>query len=202
MGYLPASGQWVTHSSTSLAYWGVLRVAIGLDAAGEGEIVDLKLNGSSSLCWITIDRARMADRATSLPILILTRSQPRSLLSIARSKSAWSLIRPSRSRKERIDHIWRTFKARLAPTCLPAFQAGLPTATGSYCEIPMTFLLWPSGRRRNDCGKVAHGNCRPRRRRSPVDPTVAVRNNLPESRHGRVCAAMAQRFPAQSLQSE
>src|SRR5690606_41771528 len=89
----------------------------------------------------------MAGPATSVPILIFTRSQPRSLLSIAKSKSARSLILPSRSRKNRIDQICLTFNARLAPTCLPAFQAGLPAAAGSYCEIPITFLLRSEERR-------------------------------------------------------
>ena len=47
---------------------------------------------------------------TRVPILILTRSQPRSLLSIARSNSARSLMRPSLSRKKRIAQIWRCFR--------------------------------------------------------------------------------------------
>src|SRR5215217_7492150 len=68
---------------------------------------------------------------------------PPNLLSIARSKSARSRIQPSRSRKNRMDQIWRTLKACLAPTCLPAFQADFPAAAGSYCEIPITFLQWP-----------------------------------------------------------
>jgi hypothetical protein len=99
--------------------------------------------GLPVFCWTTIDRERIAGPDTSAPIFIFTRSQPRSLLSIAKSKSARSLIRPSRSRKKRIDQICLTFKARFAPTCLPAFQAGLPAAAGSYCEIPITFLHWP-----------------------------------------------------------
>lgn len=109
----------------------------------------------------------MVGPATSVPILIFTKSQPRSLLSSARSKSARSRIRPSRSRKKRIDHICLIFRARLAPTCLPAFQAGLPAAAGSYCEIPIIFLLWPK-RPLEKCGSGSDGGCRPHSRRSQV----------------------------------
>jgi len=59
-----------------------------------------------------------------IPILIFNRSHPRSLLSIARSKSARSRSRCSRSRWKRIAHICRGFNGRFAPTFLPAFQAG------------------------------------------------------------------------------
>lgn len=39
-----------------------------------------------------------------------------------------------------ISQICFTSSARLAPTCLPAFQASRPSAAGSYCEIPTTLL--------------------------------------------------------------
>ncbi len=93
--------------------------------------------------------------------LTFTKSHPRNLLSIARSKSARSRIRPSRSRKKRIDQIWRTCKARFAPTCLPAFQAGHTAAAGSHCEIPLHFSIGRSGRWINDYGLRAGGKCRP-----------------------------------------
>lgn len=68
-------------------------------------------------------------------------------------------------------------RARLAPTCLPAFQAGLPAAAGSYCEIPATFLVWPKRPEEQRLGNarcwVAHqrqltgaGDYRPRLGRS------------------------------------
>lgn len=67
----------------------------------------------------------------------------RSFLSMARPKSARSLIPPSRSRKKRTAQSWRCFKGFLTPTCWPAFQARRPSALGSYCEIPIAVLLWP-----------------------------------------------------------
>ena len=85
-----------------------------------------------------------------MPILILTRSQPRSLLSIARSNSARSRSRPSRSRKKRTAQMCRGFSARFAPTFLPVFQARLSCSTGSYFERPIMFLLrpqWPEQER-------------------------------------------------------
>jgi hypothetical protein len=99
--------------------------------------------GRPVFCWMTMDRARTAGPATSVPILIFTKSHPRSFLSIARSKSARSRMRPSRSRKKRIAQICRTFSALLAPTFRPAFQTGRPLAAGSYCEIPIVVLLRP-----------------------------------------------------------
>jgi len=57
--------------------------------------------------------------------LILTRSQPRNLLSIAKSKSALSRRRRSRSRKKRIAHICPGFRGRsdfLA--CIPCSAIG------------------------------------------------------------------------------
>ncbi|MET4691887.1 hypothetical protein ABIA13_006395 [Sinorhizobium fredii] len=86
---------------------------------------------------------------TRVPILILTRSQPRSLLSIARSNSARSLIRPSLSRKKRIAQIWRCFRGFLTPTFRPAFQAGRPSAAGVLCNTHLSSPFghpWPSGK--------------------------------------------------------
>jgi hypothetical protein len=87
-----------------------------------------------SFCWITIARVRTSSPATRSPILIFTRSHPRSLLSIARSNSARSRSRPSRSRKKRIAQICFCVRGRLVPTVLPAFQAARPCIDGSYCE--------------------------------------------------------------------
>jgi hypothetical protein len=88
-------------------------------------------------------RDAIAAPLTSVPIFSFTRSQPRNLLSIARSNSALSRIRPSRSRKKRIAQIWRCLSGFLTPTIRPAFHAGLPRAAGSYCAIPISKLLWP-----------------------------------------------------------
>ncbi len=45
--------------------------------------------------------------------------------------------------EKRTAHIWHCFRGFLTPTCLPAFQAGRPSAPGSYCDIPISVLLWP-----------------------------------------------------------
>lgn len=125
---------------------------------------------------MTIDLERIVGPVTSVPILIFTRSHPRSLLSIARSKSARSRIRPSRSRKKRIDHTCLIFRARFAPTCLPAFQAGLPAAAGSYCEIPITFLLWPKwpAEERLSNGPYGRGHQRSPKGQKATDPLSVI----------------------------
>jgi hypothetical protein len=136
-------------------YWRVLRCPAGLARLGNAKSSTVPPRRSSQarrlvrasavisnwtgrpvFCWITIDLARMAGPATRVPILIFTRSQPRSLLSIARSNRARSLIRSSRSRKKRIDQICLTFSARFAPTCLPAFQADLSLHRGHIEKYP------------------------------------------------------------------
>ncbi len=116
--------------------------------------VIFELTGLPVFCWITIDRERMAGPATSVPILISYQIAASSLLSIARSKRARSLILPSRSRKNRIDQICRIFNARLAPTCLPAFQAGLTCSSGVILRD--THYISPSAKRprKNDCGQL------------------------------------------------
>jgi hypothetical protein len=53
-------------------------------------------------------------------------SQPRSLLSIAKSKSARSRNRRCSSRKKRIAQTSRGLSGRFAPTILPAFQGRRP----------------------------------------------------------------------------
>jgi len=175
----------VTHSSTSLAYCRVLRWPSGWTRLGNAKssTVPPRLSSQASklalasgaisnwtgrpvFCCTTLDLVRIVGPATRVPILILTRSHPRSLLSIARSKSARSLIRPSRSRKKRIDQICLTFKARLAPICLPAFQAGRLRQRDHTVRYPLHFSIGQSGLERNNYGNVRGGGCRPHSGRS------------------------------------
>jgi ParB-like nuclease domain len=92
---------------------------------------------------LTVARFLIAPPAAISPIFIFTMSQPRSLLSIAKSKSARSRSRRCSSRKNRIAQTSRGFSGRLAPTMLPAFQGRRPCASGSRSEMPMSQLLWP-----------------------------------------------------------
>jgi len=69
--------------------------------------------GRPVFCCTTIARVLVSGPVTTLRILILTRSQPRSLLSMARSKSARSRMRLSRSRKNRIAQICLWVSGRL-----------------------------------------------------------------------------------------
>src|SRR5438270_9340943 len=71
-----------------------------------------------------------------------TRSQPRSLLSIARSKSARSRSRCCRLSIKRISQVSLGLSGRLAPSFFPAFHAG-PCSTGSYDECPIVVLRRP-----------------------------------------------------------
>ena len=98
-----------------------------------------------------------------------TKSLPRTLLSITKSKSARSRSRCSRSNIKQISQISFGFSGRLAPSFFPAFQAG-PRSTGSYDECPSSFsvrrisltmglrrLLWPAeqaGRFSSRAGKT------------------------------------------------
>jgi hypothetical protein len=68
------------------------------------------------------------------PIRIFTTSQPRNLLSIARSNSARSRSRLSRSSQNRIAHTCCGFSARFAPTTHPAFRVGRPKRAKTYGE--------------------------------------------------------------------
>src|SRR5436305_8931484 len=99
---------------------------------------------------MTIVRVLISAPETRSAILILTRSQPRSLLSIAKSKSVRSRRRSSRSRKKRTAQICFCVSGRLLPTVLPAFQAARDCMVGSYCECPIVLLHgpdWPSSER-------------------------------------------------------
>lgn len=106
--------------------------------------------GRLVFCWITIARVRNSPPATRSPILIFTRSQPRNLLSIARSNSARSRSRCCRSKWKRIAQICRGFNGRFAPTFRPAFHAGRG-GKQSNSDLPMIVLLrpkWPQGETR------------------------------------------------------
>jgi hypothetical protein len=158
-----------THSSTRRAYCLVLKWPGTFTRLGNAKsstvpprrssqhsrlarasVVISNWTGRPVFCWITMERVRISGPATSFPILTFTKSHPRSLLSMARSNRARSRMRPSRSRKKRIAQICRGVRARLAPTCLPAFHAGRPLAAGSYLEIPSWFSFgqpWPTEKR-------------------------------------------------------
>jgi hypothetical protein len=101
----------------------------------------LKLHRSLRLLLYDHRSVSHAPTGHQIAMRTLTRSQPRSLLSIARSNSARSRSRRSRSSMNRISQI-SFFSGRLAPSFLPAFQAG-PCSTGSYDECPIVVLRWP-----------------------------------------------------------
>lgn len=67
----------------------------------------------------------MAPLATMSRIFISTMSQPRSLLSIARSNSARSRNHRCSSRKKRIAHRSRSFSGRFVPIMPPVVLMGL-----------------------------------------------------------------------------
>ena len=116
-------------------------------------LISSNWTGRPVFCCMTIARVRISGPRTKVPILILTRSQPRNLLSIARSKSARSRSRRSRSRKNRISHICRHFSGRFVPTFLPAFQARQSGVAGSCENVPFRFSFghdWPLEERPSD----------------------------------------------------
>ncbi len=80
---------------------------------------------------------------TRSPMRTLTRSQPRSLLSIAMSNIARSRTRRSRSSQKRIAQTCCGLSVRFAPSFRPAFQGLRSLKPGSYSECPITFL--PAG---------------------------------------------------------
>src|SRR5580692_9985006 len=71
----------------------------------------------------------------------LTRSHPRSLLSIARSNIARSRSQRSRSSQNLMAQTCWAFNARLAPSFRPAFHGRCSLATGSYSECPIALHL-------------------------------------------------------------
>ena len=98
----------------------------GSDVAG-----DLKLDWPTRLL-LNNDRTGPNVRPGDQIILIFIRSQPRSLLSIARSNKARSRTRPSRSRKKRTAQICFCVSGRLVPTFFPVFQAARSRLASSY----------------------------------------------------------------------
>src|ERR1700722_19419321 len=86
-------------------------------------------------------RERTRPPLTRSPILILTTSHPRSLLSIARSNIVRSRSRRPRSSQNLMAHTCWGFNARLAPSLLPAFHGRRSLATGSYSECPIALHL-------------------------------------------------------------
>ena len=102
--------------------------------------------GRPVFCWTTMARVRISWPVTRVPILIFTRSQPRSLLSIARSNSARSLMRPSLSRKKRIAQIWRCFRGFLTPTFGRRSTPVDPVRQDHIVQYPFEFSFghhWP-----------------------------------------------------------
>ena len=104
---------------------------------------ELELHRSSGFL-LQDGRARTSPLLTISPILIFTISQPRSLLSIARSNIArsWSLC--SRSSQNLIAQTCCGFNARLAPICRPAFHGRQSRPLGSNSESPTAILLLAS----------------------------------------------------------
>ena len=97
--------------------------------------------GRPVFCCTTIARVRIRPPLTRSPTQIFTTSQPRSLLSMARSNSTRSRSRRSRSSQKRIAQTCCGFSALLAPSFRPAFQARRSREAGSYSECPIIVLL-------------------------------------------------------------
>jgi hypothetical protein len=93
---------------------------------------------------VTVPRFRIVPSATISPIFILTMSQPRSLLSTAKSNDARSRKRRCSSRKSRIALALRGLSGLFAPTMLPAFHGRRSHARGSRpalaCETTKQLL--------------------------------------------------------------
>ena len=77
---------------------------------------------------------------TTSPIHNLTRSHPRNLLSMAKSKSARSRNRLCSSNQKRIAQTCCCFRARLAPIRCPSFQGRRSANPGSSGECPIAHL--------------------------------------------------------------
>ena len=84
--------------------------------------VNSRSTGLPVFCWSTLARERIwSPWATSL-MRRGTRSQPRSLLSMARLNSARSRSRPAICSRMRISQICRRVNGRFCPVSLPLFQ--------------------------------------------------------------------------------
>ena len=93
--------------------------------------------GRFVFCCTTVALARNRPPLTSSPIRIFTTSQPRNLLSMARSNRAQSRNRPSRSSQNRIAHTcWAS--ARVSP---PPYgrrsKADAPAPLGRTPNVPL-----------------------------------------------------------------
>jgi hypothetical protein len=98
--------------------------------------------GRPVFCCTTMAQVRIWPPITKCPILILATSQPRSLLSIAKSNNARSRRRPCWSRKK-----------RMAETPLPAdFLSSVPRTSIGRCGI--------ESRNTYDCPPTANGQRR------------------------------------------
>lgn len=95
--------------------------------------------GLPVFCWMMVARSQNDPALIRSPIVILTRSQPRNLLSIAKSNSARSRRRLCSSRQKRIAQISRSFKGRFCPTFWPAFQGHRPS-TRSRSQMSAAYL--------------------------------------------------------------
>jgi len=101
---------------------------------------DFELDGPACLL---LHRDRMAGSATSVPILIFPKSRPRSLLSIARSKSARFLTLPS----------WRQL------ACRHSSQVFLQQ--GRTVRQPLHFSFGRNGHKENEYDRPNSGRCPP-----------------------------------------
>ena len=70
---------------------------------------------------------------------------PIKAFAVAHRRRAAPLVAQEEVDRPYLPDLERSLRADL----LPAFRAGLPAAPGSCNEVPITFLLWPMGRRRN-----------------------------------------------------
>jgi hypothetical protein len=111
-----------------------------LAAAGASIVYQLKLNRSAGLMLYDLARARIFRLQKISPILIFTRSHPRSLLPMARSKEGPVAPPPMLVEKE-ADRSYLTGLERSLCSILASGVLRYPLASGG--TNLMTYLLWP-----------------------------------------------------------
>ena len=134
-----------------------------------GLLGDLELDGPLRLLWIMVARSRIELPDHKSSTFSLTRSQARSLLSMARLKSASSRIAPLISSRTRIDHTFFGCSGRFCPTRIPLFHGYRLRSTA--VSMPKPPASPPSGSR-----TIARLSlCGPRRKSQDVQPVQFMR---------------------------
>lgn len=126
-------------------------------------------------------RCRIRPPTTMSPISTFTTSQPRSLLSIARSNMARSRSLPSRSSQNRTAQTCCGLSARLAPSFRPAFLADVSSYRGRIPSAPFDVLPRPKAA----VGRTGDRSCT----RAPGRwPNVRYRAQRDADRYSRLSA--------------